>query len=164
MHLRHAVFPTVKSVSKKGFFIQSWTDVTSDWTGIRFLQSLTSSVLLKISKLSKMWKAAVKKKALCLNFAVCPALWKEALFSYMFEWRQGPRAYLDTPHTCRCCNEAETDGKVKEILMNVKGNCWNSTGEGQQTAGERRWETRRNKQTEATEHQTLKAAKEDCRA
>lgn len=79
----------------------------------------------------------------------------------MFERRQGPQAYLDARHTCRCWNEAETDGKVKEILMNVKGNCWNSTGEGQQTAGERRWETRRNKQTEATEHQTLKAAKED---
>lgn len=45
--------------------------------------------------------------------------------------------------------------------MNVKGNCWNSTGEGQQTAGESRREARRNKQTEATEHQTLKAAMED---
>lgn len=34
---------------------------------------------------------------------------------------QGPQLYLDARHECRCWNEAETDGKVKEILMNVKG-------------------------------------------
>lgn len=48
--------------------------------------------------------------------------------------------------------KAETDGKVKEISMKVKGNCWSSAGEGQQAAGERRRETRRNKQIAATKH------------
>lgn len=36
---------------------------------------------------------------------------------------------------------SKTDGKVKEISIKVKGNCWSSAGEGQQAAGERRQET-----------------------
>lgn len=53
----------------------------------------------------------------------------------------------------RCSrNVVEADGKVKEILMKGKRNGRGSTGEGQQAAGERRQETRRNKQIAATKH------------
>lgn len=85
------------------------------------------------------------KKALCLDFVVlcCPALYKK-FFSYV---------WMNSVSTILCTwIISKTDGKVKEISIKVKGNCWSSAGEGQQAAGERRQET-----------WTLKAEKENWR-
>lgn len=48
--------------------------------------------------------------------------------------------------------------------MKVKGRGWNSPGEGQETAGEGRRESRRNEEIAAAKLQTLKSAEEDARA
>lgn len=133
-------FPLLSKLFLKTFLYDPGReDINLNWQ-ICFLQSLPGIPQKNPQAEQNVDSSRLEKKAFCLDFAT------------------------NSGSTILCTwIKSETDVKVKEISMKVKENCWSSAGEGQQAAGERRRETRRNKQIAATKHQTLKAEKEDWR-